>query len=155
MYLHILNSNLFSLLYHFDFLYLSFKGLLQTFCLLLSEITLLFFQKLDSISGECSLLQLELRASSESLRDIATVTKGGGASGRVNSPGLLSVKPRLLALHELIHFFYALDAFFKFHKGCTSVRTPGVSLRLKLSQPLMLKSSHFSCNSWIYCNTSA
>ncbi len=46
----IYNSNLFSLLSHFDFLYLSFKGFLQTFCLLLSEIAFLFSKKSDNIS---------------------------------------------------------------------------------------------------------
>ncbi len=50
MYLYIQNSNLFSLLSQFDVLHLSFKGLLQTFCLFLSEITFLFLQKLDNIS---------------------------------------------------------------------------------------------------------
>ncbi len=49
MHPYIHNSNLFSLLSQFDMLYLSFKGLLQTFCLLVSEITFLFFQKLDNI----------------------------------------------------------------------------------------------------------
>ncbi len=42
MYLSIHNSDLFSLLSLFDFLYLSFKGSLQTFCLLLPEIMVLF-----------------------------------------------------------------------------------------------------------------
>ncbi len=42
---------LFSLVSQFDILYLSFKGLLQTVCLLLSEIAFLFLQKLDNISS--------------------------------------------------------------------------------------------------------
>ncbi len=59
MYLYIYNSNLFSLLSHFDFLYLSLKGLLQPLCLLLSEITfllllLLLFSKIRQyFSREC------------------------------------------------------------------------------------------------------
>ncbi len=52
MYLYIHNSNLFSLLNQFDFLYLLFQGLLQTFCLLLFEIALSFFQEKVNISPE-------------------------------------------------------------------------------------------------------
>ncbi len=78
MYLYIHNSNLFSLLSHFDFLFISFKGLLQTFCLPLSENTFSFFQKWVNISPGSAVSDSELHASSESLLDIATVTKGCG-----------------------------------------------------------------------------
>ncbi len=43
-----------------------------------------------------------------------------------NFPGLFSVKPHLLALPELIHFFHVLDAFSEFQEGCTSAKTLGV-----------------------------
>ncbi len=36
---------------------------------------------------------------------------------------LLSVKPRLIALPELIIFIHILDAFFEFHEGSTSAKT--------------------------------
>ncbi len=78
MYLCIGKSNLFSLLSQSDFLYFSFKGLLRTFCLLLSEITFLFFQKLDDISPGRTVCDSELYTSSKNLSDIATVTKGRG-----------------------------------------------------------------------------
>ncbi len=43
MYLHIYDFSLFSLLSESDILYSSFKGILQTFCLLLSEVAFSFF----------------------------------------------------------------------------------------------------------------
>ncbi len=50
MYLYIHDSNLFSLPSQSDILFISFKDFLQTFCLLLSDVAILFFQKLDNIS---------------------------------------------------------------------------------------------------------
>ncbi len=54
MYLYIHNFNLFSLLVQLDILYLSFKGT-APLCLLLSEITFSFFQKLNNILQEVQL----------------------------------------------------------------------------------------------------
>ncbi len=83
MYLYIHRSDLFSLLSQFAIMYISFKVILQTFCLLLSEIflfVLFVFPKIRQyFTRECSQLQCELNASSESLKDIAIVTKGGVA----------------------------------------------------------------------------
>ncbi len=80
MYLNIHNSNLFSLLSHFDFLYLSLKGLLQTLCLLLSETFLfLFFYFIYFHFFIFQKITQYFYASSESLKDKTTVAKGGGA----------------------------------------------------------------------------
>ncbi len=61
MYLYIHNSNLFSLLSQFVILYLSFKGLLQTFCLLMSEITFSFLEKLHNISPGSAVSDSEMQ----------------------------------------------------------------------------------------------
>ncbi len=73
------DSKLSSLLSHFDFLYLSFKGWLLTFWLLLSEIIFSFFQKRVTISSGRAVSDCELHCSFESLSDVATVTKEGVA----------------------------------------------------------------------------
>ncbi len=69
--------------------------------------------------------------------------------------GLLSVKPRLLTLPELIHFSCVLDVLFEFCEGCTSVKTPAVSLRFKYFLPISYSSDavltvHLEDSCWVF-----
>ncbi len=82
MYIYIHNSHLLSQLSQSDILYISFKFILQSFCLLPSEIACLFFLKLDNNSPGSAVS--ELCAISESLSDIVTLSKGGTALQKVN-----------------------------------------------------------------------